>query len=240
MFDQTFTRRNFLSTTGTAAGAIAAAQTSLSFAADEKKPLTRSDESLKQLIEGNARYMGNRRDLGRARRDEERRQEVAESQEPFALIFTCADSRVIPEVIFNKGIGDLFVIRVAGNFVTERCFGVLGSIEYAVQFLHVPLIMVLGHERCGAVKAALNLAKKDQRPPGNIGIIADEIRPAMKEIEGQPGDLLHNAVVANVKLNAARLAKVSPVIRKHIEDGSTRIVGADYDLDTGRVNLIGP
>ena len=86
----------------------------------------------------------------------------------------------------------------------------------------------------------MNLAKKDQRPPGNIGIIADEIRPAMKEIEGQPGDLLHNAVVANVKLNAARLAKVSPVIRKHIEDGSTRIVGADYDLDTGRVNLIGP
>lgn len=238
MFDETFSRRHFLSTTGTTVGAVAAAQATLASAADVKKPLSRSDESLKQLVEGNRRYVENRGDLGRARRDEERREEVSETQEPFALIFTCADSRVIPEVIFNKGIGDLFVIRVAGNFVTPRCFGVLGSIEYAVEFLHVPLVVVLGHERCGAVKAALNLVKKEQRPPGNIGIIADEIRPAMAEIEGQPGDLLHNAVLANVKLNTGRLADLSPVIRKHVDDGTTRVIGADYDLNTGLVNLL--
>lgn len=154
------------------------------------------------------------------------------------MIFTCADSRVIPEVIFNKGIGDLFVIRVAGNFVTQKCFGVLGSIEYGVEYLHIPLVMVLGHERCGAVKAALDLVTKNQRPAGNIGIIADEIRPAISEIDSQPGDRLHNAVVTNVRLNAGRLTEYSSVIRKHVVDGSTRIVSADYDLDTGIVNIL--
>ena len=165
-------------------------------------------------------------------------QKSLRGQEPFAVILTCADSRVIPEVIFNKGIGDLFVIRVAGNFVTSRCFGVLGSIEYAVEFLHAPLVMVLGHERCGAVKAAFNLVKKNQRPPGHIGIIADEIRPALKDIEGLPGDELHNAVLANVKLNVGRLTEFSSVVKKHVDNKTTRIVGADYDLDSGVVSLL--
>jgi carbonic anhydrase len=238
MFDDAQSRRRFI--TGTAVGAVAAATQASLRAAEKKEPtkLSRSDESLKKLVAGNLRYIENRRDPGQSRRDAERRKEVAEGQEPFAVIFTCADSRVIPEIIFNKGIGDLFVIRVAGNFVTKRCFGILGSIEYAVELLHAPLVMVLGHERCGAVKAALNLVKKNERPPGNIGIIADEIRPAMKEIENQPGDMLHNAVQANVKLNVARLSEFSPVIRKRIEDGSTRIVGADYDLDSGKVMLL--
>jgi carbonic anhydrase len=238
MFEAPQSRRNFLA--GSAVGAITVASHASLQAADKKveKPLSRSDESLKKLIDGNLRYIENRNDPAKARQDTERRKEVAEGQEPFAVIFTCADSRVIPEIIFNKGIGDLFVIRVAGNFVTNRCFGILGSIEYAVEFLHAPLVMVLGHERCGAVKAALDLVKKNARPPGNIGIIADEIRPAMDDIKKQPGDMLHNAVQANVKLNVGRLPEFSPVIRKHVEDGTTRIVGADYDLDSGKVMLL--
>jgi carbonic anhydrase len=237
MLENIHSRRHFLA--GSAISAIAATSPSSIIGADKvEKPLSRSAESLKKLMEGNRRYIENRRDPEKARRDEARRVEVAEGQEPFAVIFTCADSRVIPEVIFNKGIGDLFVIRVAGNFVTDRCFGILGSIEYAVEFLHAPLVMVLGHERCGAVKAAVNLVKKKRRPPGNIGIIADEIRPVMKDIEDQPGDLLHNAVLANVKLNASRLSKFSTVIDKHVKNGTTKIVGADYDLDTGIVSLV--
>lgn len=236
MLDEISSRRRFIKST--AIGAVAVATQSSVQGAEEKKPLSRGDESLKKLLEGNRRYIENRRDPGQARRDETPRTEVAEGQEPFAVILTCADSRVIPEVIFNKGIGDLFVIRVAGNFVTSRCFGVLGSIEYAVEFLHAPLVMVLGHERCGAVKAALNLVKKNQRPPGHIGIIADEIRPALKDIEGLPGDELHNAVLANVKLNVGRLTEFSSVVKKHVDNKTTRIVGADYDLDSGVVSLL--
>lgn len=248
MPNQSVSRRSFLSVSGAVVGAAAVGQMSDGAIAAEAeaqaaKVINRDEhgksfESLRRLLEGNRRYVENRRLDGQGRRGERRRDEVAESQEPFALIFTCADSRVIPEVIFNKGIGDLFVVRVAGNFVTERCFGVLGSIEYAVQFLHCPLVMVLGHERCGAVKAALNLIKKNERPPGNIGIIADEIKPALAEIEKRPGDLLHNAVLANVALNEQRLVEYSTVVREHVESGRTQVVGADYDLDTGLVGLV--
>jgi carbonic anhydrase len=193
-----------------------------------------ADEALQHLLEGNRRYSTNRvTDLNQTL---VRRIEVAQAQNPFATIFGCVDSRVPPEIIFDRGLGDLLVIRTAGQVVD---WAVLGSIEFGVVELGIPLIMVLGHERCGAIKATIEALEKGLDAPGQIKMLVESIRPAVEKTKGQPGNLLENAVQANIELSMSRL-KTSPILAEAIAKNQLKIVGARYDLDTGAVALTVP
>lgn len=187
------------------------------------------DAALQKLMDGNRRYIDQKRTFPDQSRS--RILEVAKGQNPFATILGCSDSRVAPEIIFDQGLGDLFDIRVAGNFIDNV---VLGNMEYAVLELGVPLLVVLGHERCGAVKAAL-----DGKPvPGHIGSLVRAIKPAVSATKGQPGDAWDNAVRANVKMSVNNLKARSPILAKAIKAGTLKVVGGRYDLDTGTVEII--
>jgi carbonic anhydrase len=187
------------------------------------------DAALQKLMDGNRRYIDQKRTFPDQSRS--RIIEVAKGQNPFATILGCSDSRVAPEILFDQGLGDLFDIRVAGNFIDNV---VLGNMEYAVLELGVPLLVVLGHERCGAVKAAL-----DGKPvPGHIGSLVRAIKPAVYASKGQPGDAWDNAVRANVKMSVNNLKARSPILAKAIKAGTLKVVGGRYDLDTGTVEII--
>jgi carbonic anhydrase len=186
------------------------------------------DQALVQLMEGNQRFMAAKR-LS-PHQDMVRVAEVATGQAPFAAILSCADSRVVPEIAFDQGIGDLFVVRVAGNLATTED---IASDEFAVGVLGVPLIMVLGHERCGAVDAAI----KGGELPGVIESLVFAIQPAVQTAVGEPGDQLTNVIKANVRLQVQRL-QASSVIAAAVKAGKLKIVGAYYDLDTGEVSLV--
>lgn len=196
--------------------------------AEEVASITPED-ALKKLMDGNQRYIEQKRtfpDQGRSRIVE-----VAKGQHPFATILGCSDSRVASEIIFDQGLGDLFDIRVAGNFIDNV---VLGNMEYAVLELGTPLLVILGHERCGAVKAAL-----DGKPvPGHIGSLVAAIKPAVYATKGQPGDPWDNAVRANVKMTVNKLKALSPILAKAVKAGTLKVVGARYDLDSGEVEVI--
>lgn len=186
------------------------------------------DRALAELMEGNQRFVTKKRI--NPHQDTVRITETAQGQAPFAAILSCADSRVVPEIAFDRGIGDLFVVRVAGNIaITED----IASEEYAVGVLGVPLLMILGHERCGAVKAAVDGGEL----PGVIESLVYAIRPAVEESEGKSGDRLTNAVKANVLLQMKRL-QTSSVIASAVQQGKLKIVGAYYDLDTGEISLV--
>ncbi|MBD0304269.1 MAG: carbonic anhydrase, partial [Tolypothrix sp. T3-bin4] len=159
-----------------------------------------------------------------------RLQEVAQAQNPFATILSCADSRVPAEIVFDQGIGDIFDIRIAGNIATHEA---IGSIEYAVVLLGSPLLMVMGHERCGAVTAAV----QNESLPGDISTFVKAIKPALKKVKNQPGNAVENAVAANVQYQIERL-KRSQLLTEQLESGKLKIVGGRYDLDTGRVTII--
>ncbi|MDH4100424.1 MAG: carbonic anhydrase, partial [Nitrospirota bacterium] len=165
-----------------------------------------------------------------------RRHELAAGQHPFAIIVSCSDSRVPPEHVFDQGLGDLFVIRVAGNVVEPV---ELGSIEYAAEHLHTKLIVVLGHEKCGAVKAAIDTGG---HAPGNIGAILKNIAPAVKEVQKTStatGDEFVNACVqANAHKTAADLVKKSKVLAHMEHEGEIKIVVAEYMLGTGEVEFL--
>lgn len=187
------------------------------------------DAALKKLMDGNRRYIQQKRTFPDQSRS--RILELAKGQHPFAIVLGCSDSRVAPEILFDQGLGDLFEIRVAGNVLDDV---VLGSIEYAAAELGVPLLVVLGHERCGAVKAAL-----DGKPvPGHIGSLVAAIKPAVDATKGQPGDAWDNAVRANVKMSVNKLQALSPILAKAVTAGTLKIVGGRYDLDTGTVEII--
>lgn len=189
----------------------------------ENAPVVAPDVALARLKEGNRRFVANPMSAGKP--TAARRTETAQSQHPFAVIVGCADSRTSPELVFDQNIGDLFVVRTAGNLVDDHA---LGSIEYAVEHLGSRLIVVLGHERCGAVKAALGSA----RAPGHINSLVRDIQPAVKAARSKAGDALANAVRENASLVAEK-------IRKEAEFGElaphVRIVTGYYDLDTGEV-----
>lgn len=188
-----------------------------------------ADEALKKLMDGNRRFVQQKRVYpGQSR---SRLQETATSQFPFAAILGCADSRVPDEIIFDQGIGDIFVVRVAGNVATPE---VIGSLEYSTALLGSQLIMVLGHERCGAVTAAV----KEEEVPGIISSFVEEIKPAVKRVRNQSGDPVENSVVSNIKYQVELLAKNSTVFKDLIQQGKLKIVGARYDLDIGEVRLI--
>jgi carbonic anhydrase len=159
-----------------------------------------------------------------------RLQEVAQVQHPFVTILSCADSRVPAEIVFDQGIGDIFDVRIAGNIVIPEA---LGSLEYAVALLGTPVLMVLGHERCGAVTAAV----QNEALLGDISSFVKAIKPAVEKVKGQSGDAVENAVVANVQYQIERL-KRSPLLTERLQSGKLKIVGGRYDLDTGRVTII--
>lgn len=186
------------------------------------------DKILEELMAGNQRFVENKRtspNLSSARLTE-----VAAGQSPFASIVSCADSRVPVEIIFDRGLGDLFVVRDAGNVATPE---EIGSIEFGTLILGSKLLMVLGHESCGAVKATI----AGKPVPGQIGGIIEAIKPAVESAKDKPGDPLENAVKANVLLQMERL-KASTVISQLMQEGQLKIVGGYYDLDTGKVSLI--
>ena len=164
-----------------------------------------------------------------------RRAAVAQSQRPIAVIFGCADSRVPPEIIFDQGLGDLFVIRLAGHVLTDA---VLGSIEYAVAEFGVPLIMVLGHERCGAVKAAVAAVEGGGTNPGHIYTLVNAIKPAVAKVKDSPGDVVDNAVRAHITMVVEQLQSSTPLLAPLVQSGKLKIVGARNDLDGGEVDIL--
>ncbi|MFO0752222.1 MAG: carbonic anhydrase [Thermodesulfovibrionales bacterium] len=184
------------------------------------------EQALRKLLDGNQRYVAGK--TTGPNRTVARRSFVAKGQKPFAVILGCSDSRVPPEVLFDQGLGDLFVIRNAGNVADPV---VIGSIEYAVEHLGVHLIMVLGHKKCGAVDATV----KGGEAPGSIKSIVEKIQPAVEKAKLKQGDLLANSVKSNVKMVAEQLIREKPILAHSIEEGELKVVGAYYDLDTGAV-----
>ncbi len=187
------------------------------------------DLALEKLIDGNKRYQLASQTYPHQTVD--RRQALRGSQKPFAVILGCADSRVPPELIFDRGLGDLFVIRVAGHVVDDT---VLASVEFAVTLLGVPLVMVLGHSQCGAVEASISGADL----PGSLSKVAAAIQPAVAAAEELPGDLVDNATKTNANMTAIQLANRSLLLAQSVEDEEVIIMAAFYDLDTGAVELL--
>ncbi len=190
--------------------------------------------ALERLLSGNARYVaGNEERPGTGLI---RRAEIARDQRPFAVVLGCSDSRVPAEIVFDQGLGDLFVVRVAGNFAGDN--KALGSIEYAVLYLGVRLVLVLGHESCGAVTAALDVATAGTDLPGHLYAVVDDILPAVRESQGQPGAALDNAVRANIRRATRHLQVAAPVLAPRVTAGTVHVVGAYYQLASGQVTLL--
>jgi carbonic anhydrase len=201
----------------------AMALSSWALAADHTTPSVTADDALSRLKTGNERFANSKVSAGKP--VAARRAETAQTQHPFAIIVACADSRTAPEIVFDQNIGDLFVVRTAGNLVDDYA---LGSIEYGVEHLGVSLIVVLGHERCGAVTAAL----ASDSAPGHINALVRDIQPAVAATKGKEGDPLANAIHEND-------AEVAAKIRKEAQLGEhapqVKVVEGYYDLDTGKV-----
>lgn len=161
-----------------------------------------------------------------------------QGQAPFAAILGCADSRVPPELVFDTGVGDLFVVRVAGNVLSGSGPIVKGSIEFAVAELGVRVLMVLGHSRCGAVAAAIQHIDADDALPGAIGDLVDLVKPAVVAAKGSPGDKLDAVIRANVQRCVARAKEADPILSKFVQKGELEVVGGVYSLDTGRVHQV--
>jgi len=191
------------------------------------------DEALAMLKQGNARF----HDAATAARDVShgRRQALVAGQKPFAVIVCCSDSRVPPELVFDQGLGDIFVVRVAGNVVDPV---VLGSIEYGVEHLHIPLVVVLGHQNCGAVRAAVAGGHAD----ADIQAVVDRITPSVARAKSQPSppaDITELVADLNVR-NSLDTIAASPIVSHLAHDAKVRLVGAKYHLDTGQVEWFAP
>lgn len=191
------------------------------------------DASLKRLMEGNARYVDG---VSRRHDFKHEREALVGGQNPFAAVLSCADSRIAPEYAFDSGRGDLFVCRVAGNFAgTEN----IASLEYAVAVLGAPLILVLGHDSCGAIDATLKAIKDNTSPPGHIPALVEALAPAAKTAMQQGGgDVLNKAIRQNVIDNVAKLKSATPILNAAVEQGKLKVVGGIYRLTTGAVDLI--
>lgn len=161
----------------------------------------------------------------------ERRRQLASGQHPHAEVLSCSDSRVPPELVFDQGLGDLFIVRVAGNVASDA---ELGSLEYGAEHLHIPLLVVLGHQHCGAVTAAVEGGEAE----GHIGALVSMLRPAVEKTRGLPGDAVENAVRANVEMVVKQLRGSTPVLAGLVSKGELRVVGAVYSLDTGEVTWL--
>jgi carbonic anhydrase len=190
------------------------------------------DASLERLRQGNARYV----DGVSLRHDfKHEREALAGGQNPFAAILSCADSRIAPEYAFDSGRGDLFVCRVAGNFANADT---IASMEYAVAVLNVPLILVLGHDSCGAVDAAIKSLRDDKALPGHMPSLVDAIAPAVKAVSQQGGDTLSKAIRQNVIDNVAKLSTATPILAAAVEQHKLKVAGGIYGLRDGRVDMV--
>jgi carbonic anhydrase len=235
-FPNDTSRRDFMRLTGLAAGVAGLAGSPRAWA-EVQDPSRDPDAVLARLIEGNKRFVAGQ--LTHPGRRPEDFAALAEGQAPGAVIIGCADSRVAPEVIFDQGVGDLFVVRVAGNIVGGAGPTVKGSIEYAVAELGVRLLMVLGHSQCGAVKAAIEHIDKNDALPGSIGDLINPIRLSVNAAAGRPGDKLTNVIRANVEEGVRRLKGQAPILSKRVDAGELKVVGATYELRTGVVEVFG-
>src|SRR6266567_3053964 len=187
-------------------------------------------EAISKLKEGNGRYTsGNLQHPGQT---SERRAELAKTQHPFATIVSCSDSRVPPEIVFDQGLGDLFIVRVAGNVINDEG---LGSIEYSVDHLGTRLILVLGHQSCGAVKAARDTIAAKGKAPGHIESLVMAIKPA---VEATAKDDLETTVKANVKNVVKALRSSTPILKAKVDSGEIQVIGGYYSLDTGAVTFL--
>ncbi|HEX2965692.1 MAG TPA: carbonic anhydrase [Syntrophorhabdaceae bacterium] len=184
---------------------------------------------LQRLTEGNKRFYSSK--MIHPNQDLQRRQELTNGQKPFAIIIGCSDSRISPEVIFDQGLGDLFVIRVAGNIIDDVA---LGSIEYAAEHLETHLIMVLGHSKCGAVTATV----QGGHMSGHIVSIADAIKPSIDKAKNLSGDLTDNTIKMNARSVAEQIQASQPILAEMFGQGRIAVVSAYYDVDTGEVTLL--
>ena len=187
------------------------------------------DEALKRLQDGNRRFATDRPIHGAHHR--KRMAEVVNTQKPFAVVVACSDSRVAPEIVFDDDLGEIFVVRSAGHVVDDV---ELGSIEYGVEHLGASLVFMVGHERCGAVAAALS----GEAAEGHVSAVIKAILPSVQSTRGQPGDHAENAMRANVRRVVRQLEADEPVLTERVKTGKLKIVGARYDLDTGLVELL--
>ncbi len=185
--------------------------------------------ALQQLLEGNARFVNT--SLTHPNQDSDRRIALGNGQAPFAAVLACADSRVPPEVLFDQGLGDLFVVRVAGNIINDQ---LLGSLEYAALHLNTPLIVVLGHTSCGAIGAVVSGAELE----GHIASLAPAIQPAVDKVRGQEGDLTDNAAKEVARMTAEQMQNSEPILADLVKAGKVKIVPAFYDLDSGEITLL--
>jgi carbonic anhydrase len=190
------------------------------------------DAALERLQEGNARYV---KGVSLRHDFKHEREALAGGQNPYAAILSCADSRIAPEYAFDSGRGDLFVCRVAGNFANTDT---VASLEYAVAVLGVPLILVLGHDSCGAIDATIKSLKDDKPLPGHMPSLVDAIAPSVKAVSGQGGDVLGNAIRQNVIDNVAKLNSATPILNAAIEARKLRVVGGVYRLKDGKVDMV--
>jgi carbonic anhydrase len=187
------------------------------------------DDALARLLAGNKRFVEGKATYPHL--DAARKAESAKGQAPFAAVISCSDSRVPPEYVFDVGLGDIFTARTAGNIADDI---VIGSIEYSVAVLGASLLVVLGHERCGAVVAAV-----EGKPlPGKIGELAKAIQPAVDAVKGKGGDTVDLAVRENVKLTVAELMETGPILADYVKAGKLKIVGMRYDLDDVKVEVL--
>lgn len=190
------------------------------------------DAALKRLLRGNDRFV-----QGASRVDDFRRERpvLVEGQNPYAAILSCADSRVAPELVFDSGLGDLFVCRVAGNFANDDT---LASMEYAVAVLNTPLILVLGHDHCGAIDATIKSLHQDKPPPGHISSLVTALAPAVKASLQQAGDTFAHATRQNVIDNVNKLKSTGPILNAAVEQNRLKVVGGLYRIDTGKVDIV--
>lgn len=202
--------------------------------------VTGSELALRRLLAGNQRFLTGR--PAHPRQDLRRVREVSAGQHPMAMSLGCADSRVPPETLFDQGIGDLFDQRVAGNIVDES---VLGSIEYAAEHLHVPLLLVLGHGACGAVAATIASHRTGETPGGHVASIVEAIRPAVEPVlnsldPGTPADVvMRECAIANVEWVMGQIRSRSHVVAELEAESRIALVGGYYDIGSGAVSLIG-
>ena len=189
-----------------------------------------ADEAIQMLKEGNGRFITGK--LEHPNHCEESRQNVANGQEPFCTVLTCSDSRVPPVDIFDQGLGDMFVVRVAGNIIGDHA---LGSIEYAVKHLHTPLVVVLGHSSCGAVTAVAS----GQGLEGHIATLVPAIQTAIKNVKELEGNSVDNASIELAKQISTKIAQSEPIIADLVKSGSVKVIPAFYDLSTGKVDFLG-
>ncbi|RCV47627.1 carbonic anhydrase [Marinitenerispora sediminis] len=228
---RTALRASFLGGTG-AALVGAGGGTALADPADSAPGATDAATALRLLKDGNRRW---RRFASRHPHESRaRREEVAGGQHPFAIILSCADSRVPPELVFDQGLGDLFTIRAAGEVLDES---VLGSICYGAQHLHVPLVVVLGHSSCGAVTAAVDVHDGGEAPHGHIGYLVERILPVVDATPDEGDGFVDACISANARHVAEEL-RADADLRGLVDSGKLKIVAARYELDTYQVNFL--